>query len=398
MKRKLMMFLALFMLGIGWVSAQVRVQGTVFDEAGEPIIGATVLVKGTNQGTVTDVDGSFTLTAPAGETLVISYVGYATKEVPVSPNVRVVLSEETSVLEEVIVTAFGTTTKKSFTGSAAVIKGDEIIKRQTSNITNALVGQVAGVQGLSSNGQPGTGSSIRIRGIGSLNASNTPLYIVDGIPYDTDISAINNADIESITILKDAASNALYGARGANGVVIITTKRGKTKDILVTLDTKWGNNSRAVPSYKVMEDPGMYYETFYRALYNSKISAGVTAAHEYANKNLLDASQGGLGYLVYTVPQNERLIGTNFKLNPNATLGYSDGRFTYLPDNWYDELFKTNNFRQEYNIRVPSDNPIFQKCKKLRYFRRELFKKLFIREFTLFSKHIHFLMEKQRLF
>ena len=347
MKRKLMMFLALFMLGIGWVSAQVRVQGTVVDEAGEPIIGATVLVKGTNQGTVTDVDGSFTLTAPAGETLVISYVGYATKEVPVSPNVRVVLSEETSVLEEVIVTAFGTTTKKSFTGSAAVIKGDEIIKRQTSNITNALVGQVAGVQGLSSNGQPGTGSSIRIRGIGSLNASNTPLYIVDGIPYDTDISAINNADIESITILKDAASNALYGARGANGVVIITTKRGKTKDILVTLDTKWGNNSRAVPSYKVMEDPGMYYETFYRALYNSKISAGVTAAHEYANKNLLDASQGGLGYLVYTVPQNERLIGTNFKLNPNATLGYSDGRFTYLPDNWYDELFKTNNFRQE---------------------------------------------------
>lgn len=352
MKRKLMMFLALFMLGIGWVSAQVRVQGTVVDEAGEPIIGATVLVKGTNQGTVTDVDGSFTLTAPADGTLVVSYVGYATKEVPVSPNVRVVLSEETSMLEEVIVTAFGTTTKKSFTGSAAVIKGDEIIKRQTSNITNALVGQVAGVQGLSSNGQPGTGSSIRIRGIGSLNASNTPLYIVDGIPYDTDISAINNADIESITILKDAASNALYGARGANGVVIITTKRGKTKDILVTLDTKWGNNSRAVPSYKVMEDPGMYYETFYRALYNSKISAGVTAAHEYANKNLLDASQGGLGYLVYTVPQNERLIGTNFKLNPNATLGYSDGRFTYLPDNWYDELFKTNNFRQEYNVNI----------------------------------------------
>ncbi|HOH96576.1 MAG TPA: SusC/RagA family TonB-linked outer membrane protein, partial [Candidatus Enterocola sp.] len=334
------------------------VKGKVIsDEDGQPIIGASVLVKGTTTGTITGVDGGFSITVPAGNrTLVISYIGMKSAEVQAENGMVVRLVNNVSELDEVIVTAFGTTTKKSFTGSAAVIKEDEIIKRQTSNITNALVGQVAGIQGLSSNGQPGTGSTIRIRGIGSMNASNAPLYIVDGIPYDTDISAINNADIESISILKDAAANALYGARGANGVVIITTKRGKSKEAVINVDAKWGTNSRAIPSYSVMTDPAMYYETFYRALYNSQISAGVTAAHEYANKNLLDASQGGLGYLVYTVPQNERLIGTNFKLNPNATLGYSDGNFTYLPDNWYKEMFKSNNSRQEYNVSISGTN------------------------------------------
>ncbi|MCW1734524.1 SusC/RagA family TonB-linked outer membrane protein [Anaerorudis cellulosivorans] len=355
MKRKLMMFLTLFILGIGWVSAQVSsISGKVISaEDGLPVIGATIIVKGTSIGTVTDIDGNFTLNLPSdANTLVISYVGKETVEVTAKNGMIVELFDSVSQLDEVIITAFGTTTKKSFTGSASVIKEDDIIKRQTSNITNALVGQVAGIQGLSSNGQPGTGASIRIRGIGSINASNAPLYIVDGIPYDSDISALNNADIESITILKDAASNALYGARGANGVIIITTKRGKSREALVTVDAKWGNNSRAVPSYDVMTDAGMYYETFYRALYNSKISSGVTAAHEYANKNLLDVSQGGLGYLVYTVPKNERLVGTNFKLNPNASLGYSDGKFTYLPDDWYDELFKANNLRQEYNVNV----------------------------------------------
>ena len=230
-----------------------------------------------------------------------------------------------------------------------------IEKNQSSNITNNLAGKVAGVQGLASNGQPGTGSTIRIRGIGSMSSSNAPLYVVDGVPYDTDIAAISNSDIESVTVLKDAASAALYGSRGANGVILITTKRGKTtgKDAQVKVDVKLGNNSRGVPSYNVMRDPGMYYETFYRALYNSKVnSSGSDAAHEYANRVLLNASDGGLGYQVYTVPAGERLVGKNFKLNSKATPGYSDGEFTYLGDNWYKEVFKTNNLRQEYNVSV----------------------------------------------
>lgn len=354
MRKLTFLFACLFIVGVSVVLAQTSYSAKVVSaEDGEPIIGATVMVKGTSTGTITDINGNFTLTLPGtNRTLVVSYVGMETMEVEATRGLVVQLRTSASVLDEVIVTAFGTSTKKSFTGSASVIRSEEIGKRQSSNISNSLAGQVAGVQGLSSNGQPGSGSAIRIRGIGSMSASNAPLYIVDGIPYDTDIAAINNADIESVTVLKDAASNALYGARGANGVIIITTKRGKSRDAVINVDAKWGNNSRAVPSHSVMTDPGMYYETFYRAMYNSRVHTGQTAAHTYANKNLLDASQGGLGYQVYSIPAGERLIGTNFKLNPNATAGYNDGTYTYLADNWYNELFKSDNLRQEYNVSV----------------------------------------------
>lgn len=245
MKRKLMMFLALFMLGIGWVSAQVRVQGTVVDEAGEPIIGATVLVKGTNQGTVTDVDGSFTLTAPAGGTLVVSYVGYATKEVPVSPNVRVVLSEETSMLEEVIVTAFGITREKKALGySVQDVKSDELVQAANTNLVTALQGKVSGIEVTPSSGMPGASAKLTIRGSRSFTGDNTPLYVIDGMPvastpdmdtghsvsgsdYSTRAIDIDPNDIESINVLKGQAASALYGMRASNGVIVITTKSGK---------------------------------------------------------------------------------------------------------------------------------------------------------------------------
>ncbi len=214
MKRKLTMFLALFFLGIGIVTAQTQVRGTVVDEAGDPVIGATIQIKGTTQGTVTDIDGNFRLSAPSDGTLVISYVGYKTQEVPVSANVRVVLITDSELLQEVMVVAYGTAKRSSFTGSAAVIDSEAISKRQVANVTNALSGQVAGVQVTRTNGQPGTTSTIRIRGIGSMAAGNSPLFVVDGVPFDGDISSINTADIESTTVLKDAASNALYGARG----------------------------------------------------------------------------------------------------------------------------------------------------------------------------------------
>lgn len=344
----------LFVVGVGLSYAQssISISGKVISaDDGEPVIGATIMLKGTSQGTISDADGTFSINI-SGESkvLVFSFIGMKTIEKQAQDGMIVSLESDASVLDEVMVVAFGTTTKKSFTGSAAVVKSDDLNKRQSSNVTNNLAGQVAGVQGVSSNGQPGQGTKIRIRGIGSMNASNEPLYIVDGVPYDSNISAISNSDIESVTVLKDAASNALYGARGANGVIIITTKRGKTKEAKITVDAKWGSNSRAVPSYSVMTDPGMYYETFYRALYNSKITDGAEAAHNFANKNLLDASNGGLGYQVYSIPDGQRLVGTNFKLNPKATLGYSDGKFTYRADNWYDELFKADNLRQEYNV------------------------------------------------
>jgi len=358
--RKLTFLLAcLLLVSVGLVNAQSKsISGKVVSaDDGQPIIGASITVKGISKGTISGKDGGFSISVPSSSnTLVVSYIGMKPIEVVAKDGMVVELKSSSSELGEVMVVAFGTTTKKSFTGSASVVKAKDIEKRQSSNITNSLAGQVSGVQGMSSNGQPGTGSSIRIRGIGSFSASNAPLYVVDGVPYDADISAINNADVESVTVLKDAASNALYGARGANGVIMITTKRGKTKEAQINVDAKWGSNSRAIPSYNVMTDPGMYYETFYRALYNSQSASGSAAAHAYANKNLFDASQGGLGYQVYSVPNGQRVIGTNFKLNPNATLGYTKDGFTYLADNWYNELFNANNLRQEYNVNISGSN------------------------------------------
>ncbi len=345
------------LVSIGIAFAQLQTfNGVVLSETdGEPVIGASVQVKGTTQGTITDFDGKFSIIADKGGILVVSFIGMQTVEVPVAQDLKIVLSENTSELDEVMVVAFGTTTKKSFTGSASVVKSDDIVKRQTSNVTNSLSGQVAGVQGVSTDGAPGAVTKIRIRGIGSINADNSPLYVVDGVPADDNtIATLNNNDIESITVLKDAASNALYGARGANGVVLITTRRGNTQDAQITIDAKWGSNSREVPTYSVMTDPGMYYETFYQGLYNSQYLAGQSSAysHEYANTYLLDPKNGGLGYQVYTVPGGQRLIGRNGKLNPNATLGYNDGSNYYLPDSWYGELFNSSNLRQEYNLSV----------------------------------------------
>jgi TonB-linked SusC/RagA family outer membrane protein len=352
--KKITLILIGMMLAVGALFAQVQVSGVVTDAAdGQPLPGVSVVVKGANVSSATDANGRYTINVAGDAILVFSFIGMKTQEEAVAGRsaINVALEAEAKQLEDVIVVAYGTTTRKSFTGSAAVIKEEAIEKNQSSNVSNNLAGKVAGVQGLSSNGQPGSGSTIRIRGIGSMSASNSPLYVVDGVPYDGDISAINNADIESITTLKDAASAALYGARGANGVILITTKRGKGGEAKVKVDAKWGNNARAIPSYKVMTDPGMYYETFYRAFFNSQ-TKGADAAHEYANRMLLANGNGGLAYQVYTVPDGERLVGTNFKLNPNATLGYSDGEFYYLPDNWYDEIFKANNLRQEYNVSI----------------------------------------------
>ena len=274
-----------------------------------------------------------------------------TQEVAIKPKLKIVLKSDTEVLDEVIVTAYGTSTKGTFTGSASVMKADKIEKRQVSNVSNALAGAVAGVQILSDNGQPGESAKVRIRGVGSINAGMEPLYVVDGVPYDGDLSSINSADIETMTVLKDAASTALYGARGANGIIMITTKKGTSGKARINFDAKWGANSRAIKTYDVMTSPKNYIETAYQSIYNSQISLGYSPedANIRANKILPSGASGGLGYQVYTTAPGELLVGSNGKLNPNATLGYSDGQYYYTPDNWADETFQ-NNLRQEYNL------------------------------------------------
>ena len=352
--------LALLILGIGTASAQktITVTGTVVAEKdGQPIAGAYVLVNGTTIGTITDAEGKFGIkSVPAdAKEIIVTFLGMTTASAPVSANpLHIVMQEDSHFLEETIVVAYGTATKSSFTGSAAMVKAETIENRVTTNVTNALSGTTPGVQVIGSSGDPASGgASIRIRGFGSMSASNSPLYIVDGLPYDGSISDINPSDVESMSVLKDAAASAIYGARGANGVVLITTKRAQSSDAVVKFDAKWGSNSRLIPQYDVINDPALYYETHYKMLYNSQVYAGKTPAEAYAfaDANLFDEKNGGLGYKVYSVPEGQKFIGTNFKLNPNATLGYSDGTYTYIPDNWYDETFH-NSFRQEYNLSV----------------------------------------------
>ena len=283
-----------------------------------------------------------------------------TQEVAIKPVVKVSLHSDTEVLDEVMVVAYGTAKKSSFTGSASVVKADEIGKIQTSNAAQALTGKVSGVQFTNASGQPGTTTpTIRIRGISSITAGNSPLIILDGSPYDGDLNNINTQDIESMTVLKDAASNALYGSRGANGVIMITTKRGKSQDAKVTVDAKWGVNTRASRDYDYITDPGQYYEMYHLALRNYATNAGgydADRAYSFANANLM-AVLGG--YNVYSVPEGENLIGKDGKINPNATLGniveYEGQEYLLKPDNWLDAAYKSS-LRQEYNVSVTGGN------------------------------------------
>ena len=338
-----------------------RVTGTVTDETGTPVIGAAVIVKGTTRGTSTDVAGFYEIAADANATLEFSYLGLQTQEVAVAGRtaIDVVLAADAKQIEEVVVQAFGTAKKEAFTGSATTIKSDDIVKTQSSSVANALSGKVAGLQTTQGSGSLGSEPTIRIRGIGSINAGNDPLWVVDGVPYEGDLNNLNMADIETMTVLKDAASNALYGARGANGVIMVTTKRAKAGDARVNFDAKWGVNMAARQLYDYTREPGEYYEMHYSALknyYMNEQKMEPMDAHLMAANNLTGSSSvGGLGYNVYTVPAGQTLIGSNGKLNPNATLGrkfsYNGQEYTVTPDDWYDELYDPA-LRQEYNLSV----------------------------------------------
>jgi TonB-linked outer membrane protein, SusC/RagA family/TonB-dependent outer membrane receptor, SusC/RagA subfamily, signature region len=338
-------------LCVGIALAQTPVKGVVVSaEDNEPVIGATVKVAGSQTGTVTDMNGEFSLNVAPGARLEVSYVGMITKAVKASQNMRIALESDAQAIDEVMVVAYGSAKKSAFTGSASVIKSEELGKRQASDITKTLSGSVAGVQVLSSNGQPGVSSNVRIRGIGSINAGTNPLYVVDGVPYDLDLSSINTQDIESMTVLKDAAAAALYGARGANGVILITTKKGQRGEPTISLDARLGSNSRQIGKYDVMEGPAEYYETLYKARYNQAYynqNLSPEAANMAANSQLFSAT----GYQIYTLPAGEGLIGMDGKINPNAKLGYSDGQYYYTPDDWTKGTID-NQTRQEYNLGI----------------------------------------------
>ena len=246
------------MIGIGLVNAQIsKVTGNVTsEEDGLPVVGASVLVKGTTVGTVTDIDGNFTLTnvpSSAG-TLVISFIGMQSQEVKIKSNVNVVLKSDAEVLDEVVVTGYGVQRKASFTGAASIVGEEAIAKKNDANFVKVLEGSVPGVQMNNSTSMPGVWGSVYIRGRASLNSGTQPLYVIDGMPVNSDtdaistsdnnmvdpMSSINPADIESITVLKDAAATAIYGSRAANGVIVVTTKKGSEGKFNLNLDIKQG--------------------------------------------------------------------------------------------------------------------------------------------------------------
>ena len=343
--KRLSMILASLFLFVGMALAQTTVKGTVVTyEENEPIIGATVQVVGAdNIGTITDVNGQFTLEVPAGKnTLKITYVGMEPLEVAVSSKpLRIQLRNDAQSLDEVVVVAYGTQKKTSLTGAIQEVKSEEILLRPTSSVASALEGTVTGVQVNSTYGAPGQDPDIRIRGIGTVNGSSKPLYVIDGVPFGGNISDLNPQDIESMSVLKDAASAALYGNRASNGVILITTKKGKQGKLNMTADIKLGTFTRGIPEYDVMK-ANQWMEAQWLNMKNNRIAAGDDAATAaaYASENLI---ADRLYLNIYNAADNA-LFTSDGKLTTTSMKG------TYGEDlDWFDQAIR-NGFRQEYNI------------------------------------------------
>lgn len=335
--------------GVAW-SQGVTVKGVVTsEEDGLPIVGASVLVKGTTQGTITDVDGNFMISGVKADskTLIVSFVGMKTREVAIKKGeLKIVMKSDAEVLDEVMVVAYGTVKKSAFTGSATVVDQDKI-KSPAVSFDKSLAGQVSGVQVMSNSGQPGSGTSFRIRGSGSLKASNEPLYVIDGVATTSTeyssiaeenesssniLSSINPNDIESITVLKDAAAAALYGSRAANGVVVITTKSGKEGKASVNFNAQF-SWSKLGKAYDMMSSADMY-----KMIYQGYRAKGETM--EEANAS----AQGALTHNPYNVEN---------PLDENGNV--VDGAKLVVDTDWQKEVFRTAP-SQDYNMNVSGKN------------------------------------------
>lgn len=344
MKKRLAFVIASFVFGISLMFSQIQIKGLVVDEMNEPIIGATIQVKSNPAvGTVTNVDGAFTLSAPSGGTLIVSYVGMKTQEVRVSANMRVVLHADSEILDEVLVVAYGTARKSSITGAISTVNVADIEKRPVSSVSSVLEGTGTGIQVNSTYGQPGEDATIRIRGFGSVTGSNAPLYVLDGVPYGGNISDLNANDIESISVLKDATSAALYGNRASNGVILITTKKGKSDQIRIRMSTNQGVYTRGMKEYDRV-GPNDFMESMWKSYRNQLVSTGAEPAATANAKASSTLVSDVLLYNIYNKPNNA-LFDANGKLVPDAAI-----HAAYADDlNWYKPI-ERQGYRQEYNF------------------------------------------------
>lgn len=352
MKKLLQSLFFLMFLASAAMAQDRTVTGAVTDKSdNKPLPGVTVRIKGSRIGTQTNSDGKYSLTAPSSATeLEFSYVGYVIQTVAISDVVNVSLAGDATALSEVVVVGYGTTTQQAFTGSAKVVSSTQLEKKRVSNVTQALAGEVAGVRVVNTSGQPGTAATVRIRGIGSVSGNRDPLYVVDGVPFSGGLNSINVADIESTTVLKDAAATAIYGSRGSNGVVVITTKTGKGKESFIDVDANFGSNMSLIPRYDVIKSPEQFIALAWEGLYNQGRGLATplndAAAKTYANNRLFGPTAGGLN------------ATTNIWNSTGANLIDNDTRQVksgitrkYDPENWEDYAFQNSN-RSEINVRL----------------------------------------------
>ncbi len=348
MKQKLLSLFFVLTCFIGASYAQNRqVSGRVTSATdGSPVTGVSVSVVGSTTATQTDGSGNYSISVSNNSVLNFSYIGYVSQRVTVGNQVviNVQLVDESEVLDEVIVTAYGTQTRESVTGSIATFKAQDLAQVQTGNAIQSLAGKVSGAQIRSTTGQPGEAPTVRFRGLGSISSSNDPLYVVDGVPFNGDIASISSQDIEEISFLKDAAANALYGSRGANGVIIITTKKGRGA-VEINFETRGGYNSRAVKDYDIIKDPAEYMELRWQRLRIGYMAYGDSDAdaRQYATEDLFD----DLGINPFNVANDAIVDPLTGKINPAARLLYHD--------DWSKYLFE-NSFRQEHSLNVRYGN------------------------------------------
>ena len=333
-------------------AAQVQartVSGIVVDAGtGEEIIGATVMPIGGGNGVATDFDGKFTLNVPDNvKTARISAVGYKEQVVNLTSSMRVELASTATAIDEVVVIGYGTATKESLTGSVTVVGAKEIEDRPVTNVVNALEGNSPGVQVNSTTGAPGSSPSIIIRGNGSLTGGGQPQLVVDGIIYSGDLADINPADVESMTVLKDAASCAIYGVRGANGVILITTKKAKNKgNMEVTLQVREGMYTRGLPEYNTLSTDE-WMETMFQSKANELMATAPARYPDRATANKYLQTQFINGYLqgqnIYNAP-SDQVFDENGHVIASVLPGYTDL-------DWWDAVSRTG-LRQEYNLNL----------------------------------------------
>ena len=299
----------------------MKVKGLVLDAStGEPVIGANVIVKGTTNGVITDLDGVYELNAPAGAVLQISFVGYKTIEVKAEPNMKVNLKEDTETLDEVVVVGYGTQRRESLTGSLQTVKENKLKDVTTANVENMLNGKVSGVFVAPGSGQPGSSGAVMVRGKASINGSSSPLWVIDGVIVGDGAGQLNPADIETMTILKDAASTAIYGSQGANGVILVTTKSGKSGKMTVNVSAKAGVSRLNNGKLEMMDGAELY--DYYKSFSNADQINFPRWNEDLRNANFdwWDlATQSGV-----TQEYNVSLSGGSEKINSYFSMGYYD--------------------------------------------------------------------------